>query len=196
MGLFYRRSWIGFALYAQDLWEESTQAALVDYHEKADRAAKEELRNARTDWLVANQAERSFPCGVVPDPASASGEAQRRQPRLNVLKVRPLQVIAAMLPSDVAFLREEWNPPSIVELGRIPRSVIEAVDVVDANDDHVPEPLRETLEPDRLAIVVLRWTNQGAPDEDRFAFRSAWMAWQAARQLRSARSGSGRSAVL
>jgi hypothetical protein len=36
---------------------------------------------------------------------------------------------------------------------------------------------------------VLRWSNEGADEEERFAFRSVWLAWKAARKLRDARQG-------
>jgi hypothetical protein len=106
-----------------------------------------------------------------------------------VLEHRPLQVIAAVLPEHVVFLREERDPARIVEVGRIPRAAIRDVDVLDEQDNEVPEPVRESFEPSTLAVVELRWLNGGVLDEDRFAFRSAWMAWQAARQLLAARQG-------
>jgi hypothetical protein len=188
MGIFgYRWGFLGLAGNAMDLWEEGTAEALRAYEERESIAAKERVRSARTDWLERNRAERSFPCGVVPDPAPAAGEPQRPQPRLNVVRHRPVQVIAAVLPSDVAFLREVGDPPELVEVGRIPRTSIEAVDVVDDREVPVPEPARETIEPPRLCLVVLRWKNAGADDEDRFAFRSPWVAWQAARGLLAAR---------
>jgi hypothetical protein len=189
MGIFRRWRPIGFAMYAEDLWEDATEEVVRSYREAADRQAREDLRNARTDWLEINRAERSFPCGVVPDREPAPGEARRPEPRLNVLKHRPLQVIAAVLPEHVVFLREERDPARIVEVGRIPRAAIRDVDVLDEQDNEVPEPVRESFEPSTLAVVELRWLNGGVLDEDRFAFRSAWMAWQAARQLLAARQG-------
>jgi hypothetical protein len=41
----------------------------------------------------------------------------------------------------------------------------------------------------QLVFAVFRWSNEGAPDEDRFAFRSPWLARQAARRLLEARRG-------
>lgn len=60
---------------------------------------------------------------------------------------------------------------------------------MDAAGEHVPEPLREAFETDVDVSIVLRWTRDGEEHEDRFAFRSQWMAWQAARRLREARKG-------
>ena len=60
---------------------------------------------------------------------------------------------------------------------------------MDAAGQRVPEPLRESFEPDVDVSVVLRWTRGGEEQEDRFAFRSQWTAWQAARRLREARKG-------
>ena len=132
---------------------------------------------ARTRWLERNGAEYSFPCGVVPRPEPGANE-----PVLNVLPMMRravASVIAAVLPADVVFLLEQESE-DIVELGRLPRSAIREVDVVDASDVPIPEQIRETFEPPQLALLVLTWTNAGVDDEDRFAFRSPWMAWQGA----------------
>jgi hypothetical protein len=61
------------------------------------------------------------------------------------------------------------------------------VDVVDQAGAHLSEPASETFEPPKLALAILRWTNEGTPDEGPFAFRSTWMAWQAARWLLKAK---------
>jgi hypothetical protein len=143
-------------------------------------------RLARSRWLEANGAEHSFPCGVVPQPERAPDE-----PRLNVLPaLRPtvVSVIAAVLPGDVVFLHEQGSA-EVVELGRLPRDAIRDAHVVDPAGVHIPEPVHETLESDRLALVVLRWSNGGVDDEERFAFRSVWLAWKAARKLLTARRG-------
>ena len=142
-----------------------------------------EARMARTRWLEDNKAESSFPCGVVPRPAPGP-----REPVLNVLPIVKQiieSIIAVVLPTDLVFLLE--GSPDIEELGRLPRSAIRDADAVDADGHHIPEPLEETFETDRPAMTVLRWTNRGVDDEERFAFRSVWMAWQAARRLRAAR---------
>lgn len=141
-------------------------------------------RVARSRWLEMNRAEHSFPCGVVPQPEPAADE-----PRLNVPPTmrRPVSsVIAAVLPRDLVFLLER-DSEEIVELGRLPRNAIREADVVDPAGDHIPEPAHETFESDRPALTVLRWSNGGVDDEERFAFRSAWLAWDAARRLRGAR---------
>jgi hypothetical protein len=130
------------------------------------------LKLARTKWLHANGAEASFPCGVV--------EAEDTE----------VPVLVAIVPDGVAFLAETPHGSSVedvLEVGRIPRSAIAEVDVVDANDVHVPEPLRESFEPDVRVWLVLRWTRDGEQHEDRFSFRSPWIAWRATRRLREAR---------
>jgi hypothetical protein len=186
MGVF--GSPIGLALYAMDLYED----ALRDVDEQTRRdsipAARDRLKESRLRWLEENRAERSFPCGVVPDPTSSPGDVGPPEPRLNVprTKVVWMQVFAVVLPSDLAFIRGQ-DDGEVTEVGRLPRNAIREVDVVDQAGVHVPEPVSETFEPSSLALVVLRWTNEGAPDEDRFAFRSAWMAWQAARWLLEAK---------
>ena len=143
-------------------------------------------RTARSRWLEANRAESSFPCGVVPQPEPASDE-----PKLNLLPImrRPVApVVAAVLPADLVFLLEE-DAAEVVELGRLPRIAIRDADVIDPTGAHVPEPIRETFESDRTALTVLRWSNGGTDDEERFAFRSLWLAWKAARRLIAARAG-------
>lgn len=90
-------------------------------------------------WLEENRAERSFPCGVVPDPEPEPGKPRVPVPRLNVPRrgMTWVQVIAAVLPSDLAFIRGE-ETGEIVDVGRIPRRVIREVDVVDAFDVPIP----------------------------------------------------------
>ena len=145
-----------------------------------------EARMARTRWLEDNHAESSFPCGVVPRPKPGP-----REPVLNVLpiiKQTISSIIAAILPSDLVFLLED-DAPGITELGRIPRAAIRSVDVVDIDEQHVPEPMEETFESDVPALALLRWSDGGKDDEERFAFRSAWLAWKCARRLLAARQG-------
>jgi hypothetical protein len=142
-------------------------------------------RLARTRWLEVNEAESSFPCGVVPQPEPPPGT-----PQMNVVPLirqarASVQVIAAVLPGELVFFPEQASE-EVVELGRLPRKAILDVDVVDASGRHVPEPTRETFEPDVLSLVVLRWSNDGVDEDERFAFRSTWLAWRAARRLRAA----------
>ena len=141
-------------------------------------------RLARSRWLEQNRAEYSFPCGVVPRP-----EPGPREPQLNVLPAMRrtvASVIAAVLPVDLVFVLEQ-DSEDVVELGRLPRNAIRDTDVVDPAGVHIPEPINETFEPDRVALTVLRWSNAGVDDEERFAFRSVWLAWRTARRLRNAR---------
>jgi hypothetical protein len=143
-------------------------------------------RLSRSRWLEANGAEYSFPCGVVPQPEPASDE-----PRLNVLPTMRrvvASVVVAVLPKDLVFLLDQESE-EIVEVGRLPRNAIREVDVVDPAGAHIPEPTHETFESDRLALTVLRWSNEGVDEEERFAFRSVWLAWKAAGKLQAARQG-------
>lgn len=147
-----------------------------------DQAAEAKL--ARSRWLERHDAESTFPCGVVPEPEPPAGA-----PRLNVvpsLRAKPVPVMAVVLPADLVFILEQ-DSQDVVELGTLPRDAIRDVDVVDADDTHVPEPTRETFESPGLSLTVLRWSNAGVDDEERFAFRSVWLAWKAARKLRDAK---------
>ncbi|MBA3737239.1 MAG: hypothetical protein H0W97_01585 [Actinobacteria bacterium] len=188
MPLFSRFEPAGFAFYAMDLYEDALELVDEQTRRAGEQATRERFKDARVTWLGENRAERSFPCGVVPDPEPEPGKPRMPVPRLNVPRrgMTWVQVIAAVLPSDLAFIRGQ-ETGEIVEVGRIPRSAIRKVDVVDASDVPIPEPIRETFEPPQLALLVLTWTNASVDDEDRFAFRSPWMAWQAARWLMAAR---------
>jgi hypothetical protein len=127
---------------------------------------------ARTKWLHANGAEASFPCGVVQVEDAA------------------LPVLVAIVPDGLAFLAETPQGSSVddvLEVGRIRRSAISDVDVVGADGTHVPEPDRESFEDDVGVRLVLRWSGDGEDHEDRFSFRSSWIAWRAARRLLEAR---------
>ncbi len=178
---------IGASSFIHGLGDVATSRIAKEQLHRGTQPDEEDIgRLARTRWLEANHAESSFPCGVVPDPDPPSEE-----PRLNVvpmLRRVPIQVIAALLPFELVFLLDR-NGEDVVEVGRLPRKAIREVDVIDRAGVHVPEPANETFEPDALALVVLRWSNDGVDDEERFAFRSTWLAWRAAHTLRDARQG-------
>jgi hypothetical protein len=149
-----------------------------------DEAAEAKL--ARSRWLERHDAESTFTCGVVPEPEPLAGA-----PRLNVLpslRTKPVPVMAVVLPNDLVFILEQ-DLEDVVEVGRLPRRAIVDTDVVDAEGNHVPEPLQETFEQPGLSLTVLRWANEGVEEEERFAFRSVWLAWRAARKLLDARQG-------
>jgi hypothetical protein len=149
-----------------------------------DDAAEAKL--ARSRWLERHDAESTFTCGVVPAP-----EPPADAPRLNVvtsLRAKPVPVMAVVLPDDLVFILEQ-DSEDVVEVGRLPRRAIVDTDVVDAEGNHVPEPLQETFESPGLSLTVLRWANEGVEEEERFAFRSVWLAWKAARKLLGARQG-------
>jgi hypothetical protein len=156
-----------------------------DTARRASREQEAERRIERSRWLEEHRAERAFPCGLVPD----APEVENGLPRLNVVPVNmaPIEVTAAVLPHDLAFIRD--GDEAVVEMGRIPRTTIGDIDVVDRAGTHVPEPIQETIEEPQLSLLVLRWTNEGVGDEDRFAFRSPWLAWRAGRKLLEARRG-------
>jgi hypothetical protein len=173
---------------------------------------------ARSRWLEANDAERTFSCGVVPDPVLAETDPGRTRSREEpprpllpsdpgwaapqrtvetgppaepqpLTPLRPMHVIAAVLPNDLVFIREQGEDEEVDEVGRLPRGAIRDVDVVDEHGSHVPEPTHETIEPSPVVFMLLRWSNEGVNDEDRFAFRSPWLAWRAGRKLLEARKG-------
>ncbi|MCD6021104.1 MAG: hypothetical protein K0R20_814 [Actinomycetia bacterium] len=121
---------------------------------REDQLAGDTKKRARTKWLHANGAEASFPCGVV----HVEDEA--------------VPVLVAIVPDGIAFLAETPQGASVydvLEMGRIPRSDLTEVDVVDVAGRHMPEPLRESFEPDVDVWIVLRWTRDGQEHEDRFA---------------------------
>jgi hypothetical protein len=189
-------------------------ARLLAY--RPEREDAEEAKLARSRWLEDNDADRSFPCGIVPDPVPVAPEAEKAQPAVpprpllpseagwaaessppqpspepppepeDGAPLRPMQVIAAVLPKDLVFIREDIDDDLVEEVGRLPRDAIQDVDVVDVQGVHVPDPVRESIEPEEVVFAVLRWSNAGEPDEDRFLFRSPWMAWQAAHRIRAA----------
>jgi hypothetical protein len=174
------------ALLAQLVVQGRTRRAVGSVH-AAEREAladqrtrAHELGAARARWLHRNGAEGSFPCGVTrPVLPEASDGSTLRERRTEV------QVIAAVLPDRVTFLVEppeslpSWDP---IEAGSIPRSAFREVDVEDAAGTHVPEPLAESFDPEPEVELVLRF--DGDPGEQRLTFRSAWLAWKAARRFR------------
>jgi hypothetical protein len=146
---------------------------------------------SRAAWLESHRAEGSWPCGVVRyEDDGQAAEAADPWARGSQPRKGELPVSAVLLPDEVAFLAE---PPAasgldeMLEVGRIPRAAIDHVDVMDELGAHVPEPSNEDFEPTVHRELVLRWTNEGAPDEERFVFRSTWPAWAAGRRLRLAK---------
>jgi hypothetical protein len=180
------------ALLLSSLNEARTNRATMEIHaaertgvyERRDRRAT--IGASRSRWLFDHDAEGSFPCGVV-RPAQEGED----DPALAALRGMDLElpVTAALLPDAVAFLAE---PPEssgvdeVLEVGRIPRAALGQADVVDANGAHVPEPFREAFEPETDVWLMLRWGSGSEADEERFLFRSTWLAWEAARRLRGA----------
>ena len=146
--------------------------------QRGERERSAEAKLARTRWLEEHDAERTFPCGVVPDPVLEATQpeqpaARRRRallpsdpgwaaPEPSVTEttvppdpraltpLRPMQVIAAVLPDDVVFIREFGDDEEVDEVGRLPRNAIQDVGVVDTSGAHIPEPIEETVEPPRL----------------------------------------------
>ena len=174
------------ALLAQLVVQGRTRRAVGSVHAAEREALAEhrtrahELGAARARWLHRNGAEGSFPCGVTrPVLPQASDGSKLRERRTEV------QVIAAVLPDRVTFLVEppeslpSWDP---IEAGSIPRSTLRDVDVVDARSEHVVEPFVESFDPEPEVELVIRW--EGDPGEQRLTFRSAWLAWKAARRFR------------
>ena len=181
---------------------------------RVEQHGRDRERLSRVRWQEQHHAERSFPCGIamvpetegvlLPPPAARQAPvlpppppaAEQPTPPMPVAPalmeapplMRPAEVTAAVLPNDLAFLLED-GIGDVEEAGRLPRTAITAIDVVDVRDVHVPEPVRETIEPSQVVFLVLRWKNQGVDDEDRFAFRSPWLAWRAGRKLLEARRG-------
>lgn len=161
---------------------------------REDQRRDHALRMARTKWLEEHEVEASFPCGIV---HFAGGEpAEGPQPverdpwaRAERLGKADLPVFAAVLPHELAFLAEppeETGLEGVLELGSIPRTAITDVRIVDEAGGEVAEVSSETIEPSVHREVVLTWTRDGQPDEDRFRFRSTWLASEAARKLRAA----------
>jgi enterochelin esterase-like enzyme len=144
----------------------------AEWSEMSERHRQGDARKrARSKWLHANGAEASFPCGVVEVEGSS------------------ITAIVAIVPDGLAFLAEtpvDVATDDVLEVGRIAAPSIVGVDVIDADENHVPEPAGESFEPDAAYSMVLRWTDEDDAHEDRFAFRSSWTAWQAAKRLRKA----------
>lgn len=179
------------ALLAYALNEARGDRAVKGVHaaERADVYARMDRRQtlgaSRSRWLHDHAAEASFPCGVVRP--SEEGADEQTLATLRGMDLE-LPVTAAILGEDVAFLAE---PPEasgvaqVIEVGRIARAALREIEVVDATGSRVPEPHREGFEPETSVWLALRWGDDAARDEERFLFRSAWLAWTAARRFRA-----------
>jgi hypothetical protein len=180
------------ALLAYALNEARGDRAVHGVHaaERADVYARMDRRQAlgasRSRWLHDHAAEASFPCGVVrPSQEGADDETLAALRGMDL----ELPVTAAVLGEEVAFLAEPPEASGVaqmIEVGRIGRDALREVEVVDATGARVPEPHREGFE-SQPVWLVLRWGDGDAADEERFLFRSAWLAWAAARRLRAVR---------
>jgi hypothetical protein len=147
------------------------------------RARTRALRDARSRWLFAHGAVASFPCGVVrTGDLPIPDEARERREELAVL--------AAVLPEELAFIvepPERFPSADPLEAGSVPRSRLRSVTVVDAAGKPVPEPAGESFDAEPDVWLVLAWDDEeGETREQRSLFRSAWLAWSAARRLRDA----------
>lgn len=159
----------------------SLNAERGEFHDR--RVRTRAVRDARSRWLSAHAAEASFPCGVLrTEELAIPQEARERR--------EELAVIAAVLPEDVAFVvdpPESFPGPDPLEAGTVPRARLRSVEVVDASSAPLPEPAGESFDPEPDAWLVVGWTGEdGEPREQRLLFRSAWLAWTAARRLRGA----------
>ena len=133
---------------------------------------REGHRLAFDRWLEREGAESVFQGGLV---------ALGTQPPTTAY------VLVAVTPADFVFVNEGGpRDEEMPELGRFPRGAVKDVDVVDSEDQHMPEPTMESPdEPDALAKVVVAWQPEGGEaDRDEFAFRSAWAGWEAAHRFR------------
>jgi hypothetical protein len=130
-------------------------------------------RLAFTRWMEANRAEASFPAGLV----AVEEHEDALQP-----------VLVAVIPDAFVFVDEDGEDDhnEMVELGRFRRDAVKGVDVVDEHGAHVPEPWGESIdEPEQLCRLVVSWVDeQGTAQTDGFLFRSASVAWDAARRFR------------
>jgi hypothetical protein len=142
---------------------------------------------ARARWMAEHRAIESFGCGiaVIPEPSTPDPWHERFEP------VVPVTVM--VIAEGFVFLREgiegvDLDP--LVEVGRFPRDAFLDVRVATPDGRTLPEPTAETFEPSAPCRLVVRWTGlEGQPDEDDFAFRSTWVATQAARRFRRAAGG-------
>jgi hypothetical protein len=172
------------ALLAQALTQGRLQKALHTglLAERGDLANARErahmVASARSKWLSDHDAERSFPCGVVRPDGLIDASVRERRPEL--------AVIAAVLPTSVAFLVEP--PPTYpgdepIEAGAIERRGAAVVEVLGLDGRPVPRPAAEPFDAEPDVIVSIAWTAGGEATEQRLVFRSCWEAWIAADRL-------------
>jgi hypothetical protein len=158
----------------------SLNAERAAFHDRAARGRA--VHAARTRWLRAHRAEVSFPCGVVPtDDVGFPPEVRDRRAEL--------AVVVAVLPDAVSFLvdpPEMFPSPEPVEAGSVPRDALAGAEVCDLAGAPVPEPAAESFEPEPDVVLVVSWFDGDETREQRLLFRSAWLAWSAARRLRQA----------
>jgi len=161
---------------------ESFSRAMTPEHE-------DPVQLARARWIDTNRASESFGCGIapVPEPATPDPWHERFEP------IVPVTVMVTA--TEFVFLREgiegvDLDP--LVEAGRFDRSAFVEAVVVGPGGGAIAEPIEEIFEPSAPRRLVVRWTGpDGAADEDAFAFRSAWVAAEAARRFRRAAGTSG-----
>lgn len=159
-----------------DLADDDTASAVVaqlNFRRGIKRIDDGAERLAFTRWMEANNAEASFPAGLV----AIEEHAEALQP-----------VLVAVIPDAFVFVDEDGDDDhdEMVELGRFRRDGVRGVDVLDEHDAHIPEPWGESIdELERLCRLVVSWVDeQGAAQTDEFLFRSASVAWDAAHRFR------------
>jgi hypothetical protein len=179
------------SLLARAIWQGRRKQVTGSMHaaERSELYGRHDRRHeigaSRGRWLHEHAALASFPCGVI-RPTADPDEAEADDPPLPVGTDLELTITAALLNDEVAFLAdppEETDLREVIPVGRVRRSAIRAIDVVDAAGAPVPAPAAEGFEPDEDVWLVLRWGDGDDANDERFLFRSAWLAWGAARRL-------------
>jgi len=161
---------------------ENFQRALAPDHE--DR-----VQLARARLMAEERASELFGCGIVAMPEPAAPDPWHEG---TVDLVVPITVLVT--PTAFVLVREGIpgvDDEPLVEAGRFRRDAFVDATVVDVSGRTVAEPSEETFEPARPVRLAIRWESGDGMDEDRFAFRSAWVAAEAARRFRRAAVGSG-----
>jgi len=161
-------------------WENFQRAIAPDHEDR--------MQLARARLMAEERASELFGCGIVAMPEPAAPDPWHEG---TVDIVVPITVLVT--PTAVVLVREGVpgvDEAPLSEAGRFARSAFIDATVVDSAGRTMPEPTEETFEPARPIRLVIRWAMGERTDEDRFAFRSAWVAAETARRFRRAKASS------
>jgi hypothetical protein len=168
----------------------SAAIALENFRQALSTDHEDRVQLARARIMEAERARELFGCGIVVVPGDDRPDPWHES-RLDIV----VPITVAVTASEFVILREgveNVDADPMVEAGRFARDAFVDAVVTDAAGVTLEEPVEDSFAPPRPCRLVVRWRGAGPePEQDLFAFRSAFVAAEAARRFRRAAGSKG-----